>query len=176
MFPFKTGWTAQGSHVLLYGQVKEQKPVCCGAGGPRQWLHHTRDIRPGAAVLEWIWGCIHTLRPGLAQRVHRGWVSNCGNCVTNSTAGGSLTPSLQENGTGATTPEGAGSDARSQRSGGKMEQCADRGRLLQRPGHPLLWRGGWWQTDFQYLSILWLCHWVHPWSPESATEWVWRTF
>lgn len=79
---------------------------------------------------------------------------------------------LQENGAGATAPEGAGGDARSQCSGGEVEQCVDRCRLLQWPGHPVPGRWGRRQTHFQYLSILWSCNRVHPRSSASATEWV----
>lgn len=62
------------SHVVC-SEVQEQEPVHGGAGGPRQRLHHTRNIRPGAAFLDRTWSSVYTLQPGLAWYLHWRWVS-----------------------------------------------------------------------------------------------------
>lgn len=62
------------SHVLC-SEVQEQEPVHGSAGGPRQRLHHTRNIRPGAAFLDRTWSSVYTRQPGLAWYLHWRWVS-----------------------------------------------------------------------------------------------------
>ncbi len=87
-------WSAEVSYVLLCGEVQEQEPVHSSAGGPRQRLHHSGNIRPGAAVLDRHGGSVCACQPGLAQHLHRGWVSKSTQSTNIKIHDGSFTLSL----------------------------------------------------------------------------------
>lgn len=124
--------------------------------GPGVQYAHVNQVWPSVYIGdEWVNACIEQVQAVklMVAASWRVWV-------------------LQENRSGADWPEGTGHYARSQRSGGEVEQRAHWRQLLQWHGHPVLWCRSWWQTHLQHLPVLPPCSPIHPWGPQSPTAWV----